>query len=152
MCNSVRQKLGHTNAHVCHSPSKRAIHKSTSGHFPKFMTPLPPLVGSGYYIGLCSKSALRGDPLPPPLRRRRIWMAPNHIVTFNLHDNFSTVSLLQQFLEMNCPEGPWPTIFQRNSFYGTEVFNDTNAIHMYLTNYSLCIHNAYKMYFVFYIP
>ena len=45
-------------------------------HFPEFMTPLPPLVGSGYYIGLCSKSALRGNPLPPPLRRRCLWMAP----------------------------------------------------------------------------
>ena len=40
------------------------------------MNPLPPLVGSGYYIGLCSKSALKEDPLPPPQRRRRLWMAP----------------------------------------------------------------------------
>ena len=29
------------------------------------MTPLPPLVGSGYYIGFCSKLALRGDPTLP---------------------------------------------------------------------------------------
>ena len=31
-------------------------------HFPEFMTPLPPLVGSGYYIGLCSnlKHCARG--------------------------------------------------------------------------------------------
>ena len=40
------------------------------------MTPFPPLVGSGYYIGLCSKSPLKGEPLPPPMRRRRLWMAP----------------------------------------------------------------------------
>ena len=25
---------------------------------------------------VCSKSALRGDPLPPPLRRVRLWMTP----------------------------------------------------------------------------
>ena len=49
---------------------------TTSVHFSEFMTPLPPLVGSDYLIGLCSKSALRRDPLPPPLRRRRLWMAP----------------------------------------------------------------------------